>query len=671
MSAYLSAMQATNTVQLKSIRLICVGCCAGLLGLHVYYYCHLAFAEWGLTAAIPDRFISHFAQSGLFTHRCTSKLLALFFLGLSLIGNNSDAPLPPRRQLIRRFAVALGVYLGSDLLLYLVADPATLASFYILTLLGGLALLYQSLKPLAARLTAGIPNDIFNTRNESFPQVERRIEGPFIFHFRGRYRLRSQKRDSHINLVDIFRGLLVMGTPGSGKTRYIFRPLIHQSLEYGMAVFVYDLKYDDLTRFTWQSLQKIKKGAPRPAFFALNFDDFTRSHRCNPLDPAGIVDVSDAAESARTILFSLNKRWIEQQGNFFVDSAINFFTASIWFLRSYENGRFCTLPHLIELIQTDYDRLFSVLRSFSENESLINSFVSAYKNNTMEQLQGQVDSARVPLAALVSPNLYYLLSANDFTLDINNPKAPKVICIASNPQKTHVYGAVVSLFVSRMLKLVNKKGGVPCHLFFDEFPSITALGMSQTLATARSNKVAVTLGIQDLSQLRAAYGRDPADALFNLPGNLISSQVSGDSARLVSERFGRILQEKSSVSTNSRDSSTNESLQLDLAVPASKIATLSSGEFVGITADSPDHPLDLKTFHARILLDPVIQKLEQQPSEAIPVVKKAAAVNVEETFKRIKTEVLELVEARFEFMLRDDHSRDLIVRKSKGFSLKL
>jgi type IV secretory pathway TraG/TraD family ATPase VirD4 len=440
-----------------------------------------------------------------------------------------------------------------------------------------------------------------------------------------------------------------------------------------MALFVYDLKYDDLTRLTYNTLEEIKKKQTpghthpiSPIFYSVNFDDLSRSHRCNPLDPATLDDIADATDAAKTILYALNKNWINKQGDFFISSAISFFTANIWFLRQIEGGHYCTLAHLIELIQTDYPKLFSILQSFPDIQTLIGSFVSAFTNNVMEQLQGQVDSARIALSSLASPSLYYLLSANDFTLDINLPNAPKVVCIGSNPQKQLIYGAIISLYVSRMIKLVNKKGGVPCHLFFDEFSSFYASGMDLTLATARSNKVAITIGIQDLSQLRKEYGRDQADALFNLPGNLICSQVSGDSARLVSERFGKILQEKSTYSTNSRDTSISQSQHLDLAVPASKIATLSSGEFVGITADSPVQKITLKAFHAQILIDHKAIAIEEAAWQPIPEVRPVTREQVEDNFHQIKKDVRQLIDDRLAYMLQTPGLARHIVKKPDG-----
>ena len=271
---------------------------------------------------------------------------------------------------------------------------------------------------------------------------------------------------------------------------------------------VYDFKYDDLTKIAYNTLLKNKKSySIVPGFYTINFDDLSKSHRCNPLDASTMFDITDATEASRSIMMGLNKEWITKQGDFFVESPINFLTAIIWFLKKYKNGKYCTLPHVIELMQVDYEKLFSVLRTEAEIEVLINPFISAYQNNAMEQLEGQVASAKIGMARLSSPQLYWVLSANDFTLDINNPATPKIVCLANNPQKQQVYGAVLSLYITRLIKLVNKKNQVKSSLIFDEFPTIFFNDVDSLIATARSNKVATCLGIQDFSQLRSEERR--------------------------------------------------------------------------------------------------------------------------------------------------------------------
>src|SRR6201991_1659501 len=311
-----------------------------------------------------------------------------------------------------------------------------------------------------------------------------------------------------------------------------------------------------------------------------------------------MTDITDASESARTILLGLNREWIRRQGDFFVESPINFLTAVIWFLKKYQDGQYCTLPHVIELMQVNYADLFSILRTEKEIEVLINPFVSAFENDVMEQLEGQIASAKIAMARLSSPQLYFVLSGNDFTLDINNPDHPKLVCMGNNPQKIEIYGAVLSLYVNRLIKLVNKKGKLKSSLIFDEFPTIYLNKVDSLIATARDNKVATCLGIQDFSQLRKDYGREQAEVIVNIVGNIVSGQITGDTAKQLSERFGKIMQDRESLSINSQDTSISKSKQLEAAVPPSTISSLSSGEFVGMVADDPDCKIELKAFHS-------------------------------------------------------------------------
>lgn len=410
-------------------------------------------------------------------------------------------------------------------------------------------------------------------------------------------------------------------------------------------MLVYDYKYDDLSRLTYNWLLRHRnKYAMPPTFYLLNFDDLSSTHRCNPLDPGYMQDISDASESARTMLLGLNREWIQKQGDFFVESPINFLTAVIWFLRQYDGGKYCTLPHALELMQAPYEQLFPVLRTEPQIEVLINPFITAYENDAMEQLEGQVGSAKIGMARLCSPRLYWVLSGSDFTLDINNPKHPKVLCMGGNPQKQQTYGAVISLYVSRLIRLVNRKGGVKCSLIFDEFPTLFVNHVDSLIATARSNQVATTLGMQDFSQLRKEYGREAAEVIQNISGNIMSGGVSGETAKALSERFGKILQDRESVSINRMDTSISHSKQLDYGIPASRIASLSSGEFVGLVADDPDQPIKLKMFHAHLQNDITKLKKEEQKFKNIPVLKDVSQQQVMDNYYQIKYEVATLLE---------------------------
>jgi len=470
-------------------------------------------------------------------------------------------------------------------------------------------------------------------------------------------------RQSWINVINPFRALLVLGSPGSGKSYFVIRHVITQHIRKGFTMFIYDFKFDDLSKIaynTWLNNRHIYKVPPR--FFVINFDDLSRTHRCNPLEPSGMNDITDAAESARTILLGLNREWIKKSGDFFVESPINFLTAIIWYLKQFNGGEFCTLPHVIELMQADYDSLFTLLRTQNEIEVLINPFVNAYLNDVMEQLEGQIASAKVAMARLSSPQLYYVLSGNDFNLDVNNPEDPKIVCMGNNPQKIQIYGAVLSLYVNRLVKLVNKKNKIKCSLIFDEYPTIYA-PLDTVVATGRSNLIATTIGIQSVEQVRRDYSREQAEVLINICGNVIAGQSSGDTAKQMSERIGKIMQDRESFSINSGDTSISRSKQLESAIPASRIAALSSGEFVGLVADNPDNKIELKAFHCEIINDHAQLKKEENAYRDIAVVRKIDNTMVQRNYLQVKQDIQDIINTEMERLMGDPALRHLVIKK--------
>lgn len=634
--------------------------------LHFYYYCYAAFSSWELVSEFSDRILSNIYHTGLLREFHYSKLLALGFLFISLLGarGRKDEKLSYKTAFVYILAGLLIYFLSYWILLLKMRMTEVAAVYMLMTSIG--FLLTLSGGTLLSRIIKSrlINKDIFNKENETFPQEERLLENEYSINLPARYRLKDKMRNSWINIINPFRSVMVSGTPGSGKSYFVIRHIITQHIRKGFTMFVYDFKFDDLSKIAYNTWLKYKHRYPKPpAFYVINFDDLRRSHRCNPLEPSVMTDITDAAESARTILMGLNREWIKRQGDFFVESPINFLTAIIWYLKKYKDGEFCTLPHVIELMQIDYGSLFTLLRTEKEIEVLINPFVNAYLNEVMEQLEGQIASAKVAMARLSSPQLYYVLSGNDFTLDINNPDEPKIVCMGNNPQKIQIYGAVLSLFVSRLIKLVNQKGKLKSSLVFDEFPTIYLNNMDSLIATARSNKVATCLGIQDFSQLRKDYGREQADVIMNITGNIVSGQVTGDTAKALSERFGKIMQDRESISINSGDTSINRSKQLESAIPTSKISALSSGEFVGMVADDPDCKIELKAFHCEIINDHASLKMEQDNYRDIEVIRKLDSTMVQRNYLQIKQDVKDIIQSEMERLLNDPGLVHLLIKK--------
>jgi hypothetical protein len=612
-----------------------------ILSIHFYICCYFAFKQWGFTADITDKIIANISRTGLFKSLLLPKLASLLCLFISLIGakGKKDEKINIR-TIVGYLIFGLALYFISVLCFYIKGSHHLIAIGYItITSIGYILILTGGVR-LSRLIKEKLNKDIFNDHNETFPQEERLLENEYSINLPAKYRLKDKVRDSWINFINPFRGMLVAGTPGAGKSYFVIRHIIDQHIKKGFSMFLYDFKYDDLSKIAYNKLLNYQKNYKiKPSFYVINFDDLNRTHRCNPLDPAGMEDITDATEASRTIMLGLNRDWIKKQGDFFVESPINFLTGIIWFLRRYENGKYCTLPHVIELMQADYDPLFALLQQEEEIKVLINPFVSAFQNKAKEQLEGQIASAKIGLARLSSPQLYYVLSGNDFTLDVNNPLEPKIVCVGNNPQKIQTYGAVLSLYISRMIKLVNRKDQLKSSLVFDEFPTIYFNNMDSLIATARSNKVATALAVQDFSQLKKDYGSEQSDVISGIVGNIISGQVTGNTAKKLSETFGKIMQDRTSLSINNSDTSISKSTQLEYAIPASKISSLSSGEFVGIVADNPNCKIKLKVFHSEIQNDHQAIAKEEKYYKPIPIVKEVAETDIQENYLKIKSDI--------------------------------
>ena len=533
------------------------------------------------------------------------------------------------------------------------ASSGVCAVLYTTTLTGGFFCLLASGLWISRLLKNNLLEDVFNTENESFLQETKLMENEYSVNLRTKFWFKGKMYNGFINLVNIFRATIILGTPGSGKSYAIVNQFIKQTIEKAYALYIYDFKFDDLSIIAYNHLIKYRhRYKVPPKFYVINFDNPRKSHRCNPLAPELMTDISDAYESSYTIMLNLNKSWVQKQGDFFVESPIVLFTAIIWFLKLYENGKYCTLPHAIELLNKRYEDVFTILTSYPDLENYLSPFVDAWKGGAAEQLMGQIASAKIPLSRLISPQLYWVMSGSDFTLDINNPKEPKVLCVGNNPDRISIYGAALGLYNSRIVKLINKKKQLKSCVIIDELPTIFFKGLDNLIATARSNKVAVVLGFQDFSQLKRDYGDKEAAVIMSTVGNVFSGQVVGETAKTLSERFGKILQKRESMSINRNDTSTSISTQLDSLIPASKISTLSQGMFVGAVADNFGETIEQKIFHAQIVVDNEAVQKETAAYQPIPEISSFLDENGNDTmeeqiranYRQIKQDIVELVE---------------------------
>ena len=625
-----------------------------LVVIHLYWYCYEAIKLWGVDIGVVDRILMNFNRTaGLFRSILYTKLFALVLLALSCLGTKGvkDEKITwTRIWAVLGFGLAL--FFLNWWILELPLPVIANTSLYALTLASGYVCLLMAGTWMSRLLKTNLMGDVFNNENESFMQETRLIENEYSVNLPTRFYYNRKWNDGWINILLPQRASIVLGTPGSGKSFAVVNSYIKQQIEKGYAMYIYDFKFPDLSTIAYNHLINHLEGYEvKPKFYLINFDDPRRSHRCNPIHPDFMEDITDAYESAYTIMLNLNRTWVQKQGDFFVESPIILFAAIIWYLKIYQGGRYCTFPHAIEFLNRRYEDIFPILTSYPELENYLSPFMDAWLGGAAEQLQGQIASAKIPLSRMISPQLYWVMSESEFTLDINNPKAPKILCVGNNPDRQNIYGAALGLYNSRIVKLINKKGQLKSSVIIDELPTIYFKGLDNLIATARSNKVAVLLGFQDFSQLVRDYGDKEAKVVMNTVGNIFSGQVVGETAKTLSERFGKVLQKRQSVTINRSDTSTSINTQMDSLIPASKISNLSQGMFVGAVADSFDQKIEQKIFHCEIVVDTEKVKREEKAYKPIPVItdftdadgKDRMKEMIQENYSRIKSEVKQIV----------------------------
>jgi len=594
-----------------------------LLVVHVYVYCYPSITAWRLNLEVIDRILVNFNNTtGIFNCILWSKLLAVLLLAVSCLGTHGvKGEKITWPKIYAALVAGCALFFLNWWLLELPLPHMANTAFYIFTLTAGYLALLMSGLWMSRIYRHNLMEDVFNMENESFMQETRLMENEYSVNLPTRFYYKKRWNNGFVNIVNIFRACMVIGTPGSGKSYAIVNSYIRQLIAKGFAIYIYDYKFDDLSTIAYNSLLKnMDKYEIKPRFYVINFDDPRRSHRCNPINPEFMTDISDAYEASYTIMLNLNRTWIEKQGDFFVESPIILLAAIIWYLKIYKSGIYCTFPHAVELLNKPYSDLFTILTSYPELENYLSPFMDAWKGNAQDQLQGQIASAKIPLTRMISPQLYWVMTGNDFSLDINNPKDPKLLCVGNNPDRQNIYSAALGLYNSRIVKLINKKKQLKCAVIIDELPTIYFRGLDNLIATARSNKVGVLLGFQDFSQLTRDYGEKESKVIQNTVGNIFSGQVVGETAKTLSERFGKVLQQRQSVSINRQDVSTSINTQLDSLIPASKIANLSQGTFVGAVADNFDERIEQKIFHAEIVVDHTKISAEEKAYQKIPVI---------------------------------------------------
>ncbi|WDF45982.1 conjugal transfer protein MobC [Chryseobacterium sp. KACC 21268] len=640
-----------------------------LVLMHLYWYCYSFFDDRGWTLELVNKILQNFDRATrLFSKPLYSKLFTVVLLSLSCLGTKG---VKNEKITWNKIFVALGMgsslFFFSIILLQVPSNSAT--ALYIFSTGVGYIFLMMSGVWMSRLLKHNLMDDVFNSENESFQQETKLLYNEYSVNLPTKFYYQGKRHQGWINVVNPFRATIVLGTPGSGKSYAVVNNYIRQHIEKGFSMYIYDFKFDDLSTIAYNHLLHHSEGYQiKPKFYIINFDDPRKSHRCNPLNPDFMTDISDAYEAAYTIMLNLNRSWIQKQGDFFVESPIILLAAIIWFLKIYEDGKFCTFPHAIELLNKKYEDVFTILTSYSELENYLSPFMDAWQGGAQDQLQGQIASAKIPLSRMISPQLYWVMTGDDFSLDINNPNEPKILCVGNNPDRQNIYSAALGLYNSRIVKLINKKGQLKSSVIIDELPTIYFRGLDNLIATARSNKVSVCLGFQDFSQLTRDYGDKESKVIQNTVGNIFSGQVVGETAKTLSERFGKVLQKRQSISINRNDTSTSISTQLDSLIPASKISTLTQGFFVGAVSDNFDERIEQKIFHSEIVVDTVKLSAEEKNYQKIPQIRSFTddqqtdrmKEEIDENYTAVKADVRRIIEKEMDRISNDPDLQHLV-----------
>jgi Type IV secretory pathway, VirD4 components len=578
-----------------------------ILVVNLYYYAHPLWRSLGWTHEIADTFIFKLRSGGAFDGAWKTKAIAMALLAATLVTRYGKG----RKS---SWWLIAGVMAVGGVLYFI---PVRKPDWFLFCTGAGAVLLCWAFGMIGRNL--GHFNEAINDRAETFEQCRELKDTDDSINIPTLFQYRQKLRKGWINVVNPFRATLVLGTPGSGKSYSVYGPFIEQMIRKGYSMFVYDYKYPDLSEVVYNELERNKdRYKVLPEFCVINFQDPRYSLRCNPIDPKYIEDPADTSEIAELVMLNVNKAAVEKE-DFFSMSAKLYLDAIIWFLRNYEDGKYCTFPHAIELMAQDYKKVFKILSREPELAAKIKPFQNALEGNAQDQLQGQIASAQIPLNKFVSKKLYWVLTGNDFTLDINDPEHPKILCVGNDPDRQSIYGTTLALYTSRMFKTINHKKKLKCGVLLDELPTIYLKGLDNLIATARSNKVAIVLGAQDKSQLRRDYGEKESDVIFNTVGNIFSGQVSGKTAEELSRTFGKEFRRRESQTRSIESDSVNVSFQQEELLPVSTIETLTQGVFFGKVADNNDEKIDDKFFCGEIQIDAEAMKAKRRDWKPMPV----------------------------------------------------
>lgn len=625
--------------------------------IEILLFVHFPFSE----QIMP--LLSKMAKIPIYSNILYSKLFTFFIIMVTCIGTRSkkDLELDPTKQIIFPLIFGFIMFFGSICFLFFKEKGETSLEWYniayiILSIIGA-TLINSALDNISKRIKSNFMKDRFNIENESFEQSKDKVETEFSVNIPMKFFYNRKWYNGWLNICNCFRGTFVIGTPGSGKSFSVINSFIRQHSAKGFAEVVYDFKFPELAKIAYYNYQKNKQLGKIPSNFkfnVINFSDIEYSRRINPLKREYIEILADATETAEALYESLQKGDKGSGGNsdFFKTSAVNLLAASIYFWSRYENGKYSDLPHVLAFLNQEYDVLFKVLFSEPELKSLVSPFEAAYKSGAVDQLEGQMASLKVQLSRLATKESFWVFSGNDFNLKVSDKKDPSYLIIANNPKTQSMNSALNALIINRLTRLVNTKGNYPTSIIVDECPTLYFYQLATLLSTARSNKVSICLGLQELPQLEEQYGKATAKTITSIIGNTLSGQAKApETLDWLQKLFGKVKQVKEGVTIRRNETTINMNEQMDFVIPASKISSLQAGTLVGQVALDFGQEDNFPTamYHCKTNLDLKKIKKEEEAYKELPKVYNFGTADnreklLQKNFKRIYDEVETVIE---------------------------
>ncbi len=568
----------------------------GIILFNVYWFSYEFFERMGLVWQPFNELLANFAQSDVFNSQYTLKIVAVVSLFFGSIARRGKYSYEEWRDIIVYAVVSLAVFFF----------PYFHPLLYLVTTLVGAILTTIALGKIGNKL-GGMKNPIASPY-ETFEQgTDAPINTDYSVNFRIKYMVNRKWKTGWLNVVNPFRGNMIFGLPGSGKSFSIINEYIWQTIHKGFTGFIYDFKKFELSTFTYNCYLRSKdvfkeKYGVEPYFCFIFMADPRYSMRCNPLNRKYINDMSAAIQKAKII--RKNRMDPNKDTGFFADNAETMWVAAIWALRKVEDGRYCTLAHFIELMLSPQEKLMALLSKIPDCHTLVRDIIKAGAEGANEQAQGIYASATTPLKELRTERTYWIFGANQVDLRINRKDKPTILVVGNDPEKKDAFATGIALITSELYLQVNDQHRAPCILCQDEYPTMKPEGFDNIIATGRSNLLAGVAAAQDMDQMIRDLKKENASAFLSIISNQFFGQMTGSHKREVSEMFGQHKVRQESETTGGQSDTLQTSFHLEKRLPEDKIATLSQGTFAAIVADGRgEEKLDSKLFCAEIVID--------------------------------------------------------------------